>query len=160
MKIADVDNSKEFNTLYKWADIIWLEWAAKLAIQISKRKKDKYLILRLHSYEYFCGFYKDINWHNIDNLILVAKNIERHILNSTDTIHSLTNVDIIHNAVDTNYFSLRKGKPNKSLALITTIRHCKNLPFIVQLFSSLVKLDSNFKLHIAGISKISVVLIL
>lgn len=150
VKIANVHNSKELSILYEWADVIWLEWAAKMAIEISKRKKDKYIILRLHSYEYFCEFYKDINWINVDNLILVAENIERNILNKNNIIHSSTNVNIIHNSVDTSLFNLRKGNFNKNLALVTTIRHCKNLPFIIQLFTILVRLDPNYKLHIAG----------
>lgn len=150
LRISNVSDSKILEIDYEWSEIIWLEWAAQLSIDISNRKKTKIVILRLHSYEYFCGFYSQINWNNIDELIFVGKNIKDYIVDNTFKSQYSTNVHVIHNSVNTVSFALKTKPPNKKLAVITTLRHCKNIPLLLQCFANLLKFDSCFTLHIAG----------
>ena len=150
LRITNVSDLKILERDYDWSEIIWLEWAARLSIDISNRKKEKKIILRLHSYEYFCGFHNQINWNNIDELVFIGKNIRDYIVDKRFRSKYSTNVHVIHNSVNTLKFALKTKSPNKKLAVITTLRHCKNIPLLLQFFASLLKFDSNFTLHIAG----------
>jgi len=150
VKISDSLDHSEIERDYKWADTIWLEWAGKLSIDISNRKKEKKIILRLHSYEYFCGFYSQINWNNIDDLIFIGENIRDYVIDKNFKKKFKTNIHVFHNFVNTNKFTLKKDSTNKSLAFISTLRHCKNIPFLLQCFVNLLLKDPYFTLHIAG----------
>lgn len=150
IKKADYFNEDSFKEFYEWADIVWLEWADKNAISISNLPKSKYLILRLHSYEYFSGKWLKINWKNIDRLILVGENIKQYLLKHSKKLFDKTKITIINNYVDTDKFPLKQSKKNKDLAFVGSLRHCKNIPFLLQCFKRILMDDDSYTLHVAG----------
>jgi glycosyltransferase involved in cell wall biosynthesis len=150
VRIADIFDSDLLELQYQWTDIIWFEWAANICVEFSNRKKSKVILTRLHSYEYYCGFSRRINWHNIDHLILVGKNICDNLIEDDNDIKNKTKIDIIHNSVDTEKYNLKSIYSRKDIAFVSSLRHCKNLPFLIQCFHLLKEKDSEYKLHIAG----------
>jgi glycosyltransferase involved in cell wall biosynthesis len=150
LKIGDIFNTDLLESQYKWADIIWFEWAANTCVEFSNRKKNKIILTRLHSYEYYCGFSKNINWNNIDHLILVGENIYDNLVQDDKDIKNKTNIKVIHNTIDTKKYTLKSFNSNKNIAFVSSLRHCKNLPFLIQCFNLLIEYDSKYKLHIAG----------
>jgi len=76
-----IRNQQEIYNAIDWADIVWFEWCNQTAIIGTNYEEieGKKVIIRLHSYEVFSNFPKQINWPVVDKLILVAPHI-REIL--------------------------------------------------------------------------------
>ena len=79
VKTCYSNNIKELEEVVNWADLVWIEWANELAIEVSNKinvLEDKKVIVRLHSYEALSGFLTHIRWQVIDTIIFVAKHIQ------------------------------------------------------------------------------------
>lgn len=153
VEIADVNNQVSLSKVINDNDMLWLEWADHPNIEISKLPQinKKRVILRLHSYEYFMGKYQGINWESIDDLILVGENIRDAILNDIPNLEHSTKIHVLHNAIDTHKFPIKKDKiESKKIAFVASIRHCKNYPLLFQIFYKINQLDPEYSLHIAG----------
>jgi hypothetical protein len=69
----------ELEAAAKDADLVFLEWANELAIELTRNSKvleTKKVVVRLHSYEALSGYVQHIRWALIDTIIFVAKHIQ------------------------------------------------------------------------------------
>ena len=117
----------EFEAAVEWAEVIWLEWANELTVDMTriwhKKMEGKQVIVRLHSYEAFAGFAAKINWSVVDDLIFVADHIREivweqvpefqlmstpaNILTKTDGPCRDTKIHTIHNGIDLDKFKFK-----------------------------------------------------
>lgn len=73
----------ELEAAIAWADIVWLEWANELAIELTQKVaalENKKVIVRLHSYEALSGYVQKIKWSVVDVIIFVANHIKQFVL--------------------------------------------------------------------------------
>lgn len=136
----------------KWADIVWLEWANEIAIfatQIYDLRK-KGVIVRLHSYESLGNMPQQIDWTVVDYLVFVAPHIREIVKMNIPDIEKKVCTKVVYNGVD-----IDKIQPNKVLnpldiAYVCNINHKKEPALALQIMAELVKVDPEYKLHIAG----------
>jgi len=152
-----------FNAI-DWGDIIFFEWANEVAIIGTNYKniKGKKVIIRLHSYEIFTDFPKQINWDVVDRLIFVAPHI-RDILNELSPgIVEKVESEVIFNGVDIDKIPFKEREPGHNIAWVGFINYKKNPQMALQIIEKLVitgvvdfdvegfTADPQYILHIAG----------
>jgi glycosyltransferase involved in cell wall biosynthesis/ubiquinone/menaquinone biosynthesis C-methylase UbiE len=150
LHIANVDNQEEIRMVLAESDIVWVEWATKIAVQVSMMPRKGKLIVRLHSFEAFDNFPQKIAWENIDDVIFVANHIKDIAVSRVPSLHKKTRLHIIENSVDLDNFQFNNHSRGSKLAFVGAIRHAKNLPFLLQCFKAAYDMDSSLSLHIAG----------
>lgn len=142
------------------ADTIWLEWADGISTRILMRACSfglgtKKIILRLHRYELFTprtlevlnnltnsGAYKNIN-----KLVFVSEAVRKIGISKFPW---MKNSVVIPNLFDHTKFPFVKKDKGYNLLFLGRISYVKNLPLCLTMFHELLKLDSNYKLHIVG----------
>ena len=158
----DVLHFGEINKQILGADVIWFEWADGLNIDFlmySPVLYNKKVILRLHRYELFTprilGLLKKITdsggYKNIDKLVFVSEFVRQ--IGIAKFPWMAENSVVIPNLFDHTKFPKQSKCFNESfynLLFLGRISYVKNLPLCLTMFHELLKLDSNYKLHIVG----------
>lgn len=140
-----------FNAI-DWGDTIFFEWANESAVIGTNYKniKGKKVIVRLHSYEIFTDFPKQINWDVVDSLIFVAPHI-REILNELSPgIIEKVETTVVYNGVDIDKIPFKEREPGHNIALVGYINYKKNPQMALQIMKKLVDIDKRYLLHVAG----------
>ncbi|MGC8820019.1 MAG: glycosyltransferase [Fervidobacterium sp.] len=154
IKLVVSTDGREITQAYQWADIVWLEWANEMAIEITNKlpKTGKKVICRLHSYESLTDFPEKINWNNVDKLILVSEPIgeilKRYHTKVYEKIKS--KIIIISNGVDLNKFKFSPRNHGYNIAIVANISYKKDPATWLQVIGKLKKLDERYTIHIAG----------
>lgn len=151
-----------FNAI-DYGDIIWFEWANQSAIIGTNYEgiKGKKVVLRLHSYEIFTDFPKQINWEAVDKLIFVAPHIKEILNELSPGITDKAKSEVIYNGVDIDKIPFKEREPGHNLAWVGFINYKKNPQMALQILWKLVNgvynvnehnftADPQYKLHIAG----------
>jgi len=147
-----IKTPKELYNAIDWGDIIWSEWANEAAIFGTNYKgiKNKKVIVRLHSYEVFMDFTKQINWPVVDRLIFVAPHIREILKEFIPGIEEKVKTKIVHNGIDLDKTTFQKRKPGHNIAWVGFINYKKNPQMALQILKKLVDIDKGYKLHVAG----------
>lgn len=139
---------------YEWAEIVWIEWANDLAVEITNRlaKNNKRIVCRLHSYEALAEYPEKIKWSNVNKLILVSGHIERILKKYHSKSYDLlkNKIEILPNGVDLNKFIFKIREHGVNMAVVANIDNKKDPAAWMQVIGSLVKADKRYVLHIAG----------
>jgi glycosyltransferase involved in cell wall biosynthesis len=133
------------------ADICWFEWCDELVIygsqlEAAKRKK---LICRLHSYEAFIDYPKNVNWNTVDITIFVAEHIRNTVLGQVSALKKERTV-IIPNGIDINKYTFKTRNPGYKIAYLGYINYKKGPMLLLHTFSAIHACNPNYKLYIAG----------
>lgn len=131
------------------SNIIWVEWANRLAMQVSKKKwRNKKVIIRLHRNEISSRYLNKIQWENVDHVVFVNSNIKNEFDQKFENqIKTIT----IPNAINVESFPYHYKKHNKSIcAYGYTFNPIKGYDNLIKMFSKLVKTDPEFHLTIMG----------
>ena len=148
-----VKTDKEIYNAIDWGDIIWLEWANQSAIIATNYEgiKGKKVILRLHSYEVFTDYPKQINWDVVDRLIFVAPHIRDILDEMSPGIVEKVKSEVIYNGVDIEKIPFKEREPGYNVAWVGYINYKKNPQMALQVIKKLVDINKRYKLHIAGL---------
>jgi glycosyltransferase involved in cell wall biosynthesis len=151
VQIFQGTNTQQMAELMRWSDISWFEWATNLAQLGSTLPKMCRTIVRLHRYEAYSDYMKQIRWENIDLLVTVGNSFVIEALKHwVPDIRSRVRIASIPNGVDIEKIKFVPRKAGKKLAFIASARLVKNPAMMLQCIARLVQLDSDYKLHIAG----------
>ena len=154
VKLVVTTDGRQIKEAYDWADIVWLEWANEMAVEITNKlpKDEKKIICRLHRYEAFTPFVQKINWNNIDKLILVADHMKEVLEKYQSNIYKLIEdrIEVVPNGLDLNRFQFRVRRPGFNIAVVAHINHRKEPAMWLQVIGMLKKVDEEYTLHIAG----------
>ncbi|ACB08531.1 glycosyltransferase [Thermotoga sp. RQ2] len=154
VKLVVTTDGRQIKEAYDWADIVWLEWANEMAVEITNKlpKDEKKIICRLHRYEAFTPFVQKINWNNIDKLILVADHMKEVLEKYQSNIYKLIEdrIEVVPNGLDLNRFQFRVRRPGFNIAVVAHINHRKEPAMWLQVIGMLKKVDEKYTLHIAG----------
>ncbi len=140
------------------ADIIWLEWADGININLFKANlfTNKKVILRLHRYELFTprtlaliqqltdsGDYK-----KIDKLVFVSEFVRQIGIDKFPWMEEISIV--IPNLIDHTKYEFKQREPGYNLLFLGRTSYVKNMPLLLTFFDELYQVDRNWKLHIVG----------
>ena len=135
----------------KWSDISWFEWCTEITVKASQMPKVCKNIVRLHRYEAYLDYPKNVNWNNIDTLITVGnRSINDALYRQLPDIDSMTRIVSVPNGVDMEKIRFVDRKQGKNLAFVGTMRMVKNPMFALQCMRRLHEIDKDFKLFFAG----------
>lgn len=134
----------------KWADICWFEWCDELIAYGSKLDlaKEKRIICRLHSYEAFTDYINNVNFDNIDSMVLVCEHIK-------DFIITKCNIDkgkmiVIPNGINKKKWNFKERKNEFNIAYVGYINYKKGPMLLLHTFKAIYDKDHRYKLYIAG----------
>jgi len=138
------------------ADMVWLEWANELSIEVTNKLADplaeRRVIVRLHSYELFAGLAAAVRWEVVDDVVFVgahirdlAKRLCPALFEQVERIH------VIPNGIDLDRFPLAAARPEgKNLAFVANLSFKKGPMLLLHAFRALVDADPGFRLFLAG----------
>jgi len=155
VKLVVTTDGNQIVQAYKWADVVWLEWANELAVEITNKleKMGKKIVCRLHSYEALTNaFLGKIDWKKIDTLILVAEHMRKVIATYHPKVYEQINdrAVVIHNGLDLNKFKFKPREKGYNIAVVSHINYKKDPAMWLQVMGQLVKIDPRYNLSIAG----------
>ncbi|OPJ58350.1 glycosyltransferase [Clostridium oryzae] len=133
-----------------WADICWFEWCDDLVAYGSKvdLAKAKKIICRLHSYEAFTDYISNVNWRNVDNLIVICKHIKDFIVENFNIDEEM--ISVIPNGIDETKWRFEKKTKGFNIAYVGYINYKKGPMLLLHTFKAIYDKDSRYKLYIAG----------
>lgn len=152
VKLIVTTDGNQIVQAYKWADIVWLEWANKLAVEITNKleKMGKRILCRLHGYESLRpDFLRSIKWEKIDEVIFVAQNVLETAIQNCDHLKRKERT-LIHNGLDLNKYTFKQRSKGPNLAFAGHFNYKKNPVLAVQILKKLVSLDERYNLQWAG----------
>ncbi|GEM_PF-802220 len=147
-----VTNFNQIDEGMAWADICWFEWCDQLVAYGSKLSiaKERKVICRLHRYEVFTDFPKNVNWNSVDKLILVTDHLKKLLVSQIPNIERLVDINTINNGVDLDKYELVERQTGFDIAYVGYIHQRKNPVLLLQVINKLVQKDKRYKLYIAG----------
>lgn len=137
----------------EWADICWFEWCDQLIAYGSNHAlaKEKKLICRIHRYEVFTDNALNVQWENVDKLIVVTEHLQNILEESIPDIGKRVSIHVVENGVDLTKFNFKEKKDGYNLAFIGDMNYRKNPFFMLQILKKLVEINPQYKLYIAGV---------
>jgi pentatricopeptide repeat protein len=149
---------QELYELMRWSDISWFEWCTDLAVMGSKLPKVCKNVIRLHRYEAYLPWPSQVNWENIDVLIMVGNSFVRDALVSkAPDIENKTRIKMIPNGVNLDKLRFSSRSRGKNLAFLGNLRMVKNPAFLLQCMQKLHYIDPEYRLFFGGICQDQVI---
>ena len=150
-RIFDGRTEEDLYDLMKWSDISWFEWCTNLAVIGSRQPKVCKNIIRLHRYEAYEQWPRQVNWGNIDLLLTVGNSFVREaLLDRVPQLESTTSMVSIPNGVNLDKFPFTSRRKGKNIAFVANLRTVKNPPFVLQCMQKLHYIDREYRLFFAG----------
>jgi len=153
VRVFDGQSDDELFELMQWSDISWFEWCTNLAVAASNKPKVCRSIVRLHRYEAYEHWPRQVNWENVDVLVTVGNSLTLDALRrQVPGIEERTSVVSIPNGINLKrfpYFDRRRGK---NIAFLGNLRMVKNPGFVLQCMQKLHYIDPEYRLFFAGAS--------
>jgi tetratricopeptide (TPR) repeat protein len=151
VRIFDGRTERELYELMRWSDISWFEWCTDLAVLASKLPKVCKNIIRLHRYEAYEQWPRQVHWPNIDVLITVGNSfVKDALLRSVPHLENQISVAAIPNGVNLEKFPFTDRNRGKNIAFVANLRMVKNPAFILQCMQKLHYIDPCYRLFFAG----------
>lgn len=146
-----VSDFRQIDKGMEWADICWFEWCDELMAYGSRSHlaRQKKIICRLHSYEAFSGYTREVEWANADKVIFVAEHIRQYVLSENEDL-DIARTIVIPNGIDTDKFTFRKRDKGFKIAYVGYINYKKGPMLLLHTFKAIHDRDSRYKLYIAG----------
>lgn len=152
VKLVVTSNGKEIIDAYNWADIVWIEWANELAIEITNKlpKENKNILCRLHGYE---SLRKDllnkINWENIDKVIFVANHVKENAIKNCDDLKYISS-KVIPNGIDLTKYKYKIRKNGFNLVFAGFFNYKKNPVLAIQILKKLIQINEKYNFYWVG----------
>jgi glycosyltransferase involved in cell wall biosynthesis len=145
----DVDQMYE---VMKTSDISWFEWCTNMVVEASKLPKVCKNVVRLHRFEAYCDWPTQVQWENIDVLIIVGNSfVKDALLEQVPDIENSTCLVTIPNGVNLDKFRFVDRPRGKNLACVGYLNMRKNPMFLLQCMQKLHYIDPEYKLFFAGV---------
>ncbi|EHJ00171.1 glycosyl transferase family 2 [Clostridium sp. DL-VIII] len=151
IKKVIITEYKQIDEGMEWADICWFEWCDDLIAYGSKLElaKEKKIICRLHSYEAFNGYINDVNWSNVNSLIVICEHIKNFIVKNFNINERI--ISIIPNGIDEKKWSFKERENGFNIVYVGYINYKKGPMLLLHTFKAIYDKDNRYKLYIAGI---------
>lgn len=151
VRMFEGSTSQEIADLMKWSDISWFEWCSNLAQLGSRLPKVCRTIIRLHRYEAYLPWPKEIQWNQVDLLITVGNSfVLKAMEHWVPDIRQQVSIAKIPNGLALESIPFRSRARGKNIAFVATLRMVKNPMLLLQCMSHLNQIDPEYHLYIAG----------
>jgi glycosyltransferase involved in cell wall biosynthesis len=152
VQLFEGQSVSQMHDLMKASDICWFEWCTDVVVEASKLPKTSKNIVRLHRFEAYNNWPSQVQWENIDVLILVGNSfVKNTLLRQVPDIESRTQVITIPNGVNLDKFNFIDRKQGKNIACVGYLNMRKNPMFLLQCMQKLHYIDPEYKLFFAGV---------
>lgn len=151
VKLVVTTDGNEITNAYNWADIVWLEWANEMAVQITNKlsKENKKVICRLHGYEALRkDFLSKMNWNFIDKIIFVADNVLKTAIKNEPRIKNVS-YKLIYNGIDLSKYTYSIRNSGENIVFVGHFNYKKNPVLALQILKRINDIG-NYKLFWAG----------
>ncbi len=141
-ELADIDE------VLAWGpDIIFCEWGGELAVEVTKRKPNTRIIVRLHGYEVYNNAISLIDWLAVDSVICVSQQILGDFLRRCPVADRACRIHVVHGGVSLPDIGSTFAKTGGTdIAMLGFVNDRKNIPLALQILAGCPK----HTLHIAG----------
>lgn len=144
-------NLDEMYQLMKWSDISWFERCTDTAVEVSKLPKVCKMVIRLHFDETYEQWPAQVQWDNIDVLIMGGNRLVKDVLvKQVPDIRNRTWMIPILSGVNLEKFKLVNRPRGKNLACVGNLGMKKNPMFLLQCMQKLHYIDPEYRLFFAG----------
>ncbi len=151
VRVFEGRTEEELYELMQWSDISWFEWCTNLAVSASNKPKVCKNIIRLHRYEAYEQWPRQVNWGNIDVLVTVGNAITLETLKSqVHDIGNQTSIVAVPNGVNLRKFAFVDRRRGKNIAFLGNLRLVKNPAFVLQCMQKLHYIDPEYRLFFGG----------
>jgi glycosyltransferase involved in cell wall biosynthesis len=151
VRLFEGTTEQQIYDLMQWSDISWFEWCTDLAVLGSRHEKVCKTIVRLHRYEAYADWPKQVNWKNVDCLVTVGNSfVKNALIESVPQVKNLTSIVTIPNGVNLENINFVERQRGKNLACIGYLNMRKNPVFLLQCMQKLHYIDPEYKLFFAG----------
>jgi glycosyltransferase involved in cell wall biosynthesis len=151
VQVFDGDSEEQLVQLMNWSDISWFEWCTNLAVIGSNMQKVCKNIVRLHRYEAYEDWPRQINWSNIDTLITVGNKVTKQALfDKVPGLENMTNIVDVPNGINLDKFQFADRPKGKNIALLANLRMVKNPALALQCMQKLKYIDPEYRLFFGG----------
>ena len=151
VRIFEGGDQQQLNDLMKWSDISWFEWCTNLAVIGTQLPKVCKTIVRLHRYEAYTDWARQVNWDNVDTLITVGnRHVDKVLERQVPGISTRTNMVGIPNGVDLAKFGFTDKGRGKNIGFVANLRMVKNPMLLLQCIKQLTDIDNEYKLFMVG----------
>jgi len=151
VRLFEGQTQEDLYELMRWSDISWFEWCTNLAVIGSKQPKVCKNIIRLHRYEAYEPWTRQVNWNTIDLLITIGNSfVKDALLSGVPYLENQTSVMNIPNGVNLEKFPLTYRHRGKNIAFLANLRAVKNPPFVLQCMQKLHYIDPEYRLFFGG----------
>jgi hypothetical protein len=152
IRVFEGKTEEEMYELMQWSDISWFEWCTNLAVAASNKPKVCKNIVRLHRYEAYEQWPRQVNWSNIDVLVTVGNAVTLETLRGrVPDIESRTSVVAVPNGVNLQRFPFVDRRRGKNIAFLGNLRMVKNPMLMLQCMQKLNYIDSEYRLFFGGV---------
>ena len=135
----------------KASDISWFEWCTDMVVEASKLPKVCKNIVRLHRFEAYHSWPSEVQWENIDTLIIVGNSfVKDALLKQVPDIESRTQLVTVPNGVNFDKFKFIDRPRGKNIACVGYLNMRKNSMLLLQCMQKLHYIDREYKLFFAG----------
>ena len=151
VQLSEIHSLNHLHEIMKSTDICWFEWCTEVVVEASKLPKVCKNIVRLHRFEAYNPWPKQVKWENIDTLVLVGNSyVKQGLLAQVPDIEQRTKVVTIPNGVNLDKFKFTNRTKGKNLGCIGYLNMRKNPMFLLQCMQKLHFVDKGYKLFFAG----------
>ncbi len=152
VKLVVTTDGNQILQAYNWADIVWLEWANEMTVQITNKlpKNRKRIVCRLHGYEALRNdFLQSINWNVIDMMIFVAHSVQKNAYENMPALREIP-FQMVYNGIDLTEYDFKIRSKGTNLVFVGHFNYKKNPILSVQILKKLCDLNKEYKLFWAG----------
>lgn len=151
VRLLEGQSSEQLTDLLDWSDVCWLEGCTDLITQVSKMPKACKNVLRVDLSEADSTWLKQVEWHNIDVLIVAGSpRVKDLILTQIPNLQSRTQLVTIPYGIDLDKFTFTHKPRGKNLACLGDLDMSRNSMFLLQCMQKLHYIDPEYKLFFAG----------
>ncbi|NSW52304.1 MAG: glycosyltransferase family 4 protein [Anaerolineae bacterium] len=128
-------------------DIVFFEWVGENLVLASKMPHTAKIVARLHSWELF-HHAKDVNWHNVDSIVLVSRAMQDRFL-AMYPGHVEKTV-VLPSGKSLTRFTPREHPFSGKIAMLGNILPIKRVYEMILALAELRRSGLDLSLHIAG----------
>lgn len=152
VRVFDGKTEEEMYEFMQWSDISWFEWCTNLAVAASNKPKVCKNIVRLHRYEAYEHWPRQVNWSNVDVLVTLGNAVTLGTLKGhVPEIENRTSVVAVPNGVNLQKFPFVDRRRGKNIAFLGNLRMVKNPMLMLQCMQKLTYIDSDYRLFFGGV---------
>ena len=148
-KATNKHDEKVSYQLLEKADVIFCEWCVGNAVWYSRNKKShQRMFIRLHKFELFTEYPKNVTWENVEGIIFIAHKMQETGLSKFDM---RTKSHLVYNCIHTKKFDLPK-KPGYefNLGMLGYLPQTKRIDLAIEVLLKLKAQDKRYKLFVKG----------